>query len=425
MTFAEVMDRVGLDATSRQYGEAFRDSKYALWHANASARKWLNRGIEPPMSGHPKYNLHANDIDFQIESDFIGLMTPGLPREANQFCERVGRVMNYGDGLYGGMFVTGMYAAAFFETDVRRIVEAGLAGIPRESGYARIVRDVLAWSAESPDDWERTWQLIEEKWNRDDPCPDGALRPFNIDARLNGAYIALGLLYGKGDFVEDRGDHDALRPGLGLQPVERRGRARRRCWATRRSRPSGRRASPAIADTKFDYTDYSFNDIVQVDADAGTGGHRARRRPRRLVIASRCRRRRRRPPPLEQWDPGVPDRVVPVSRGGVDVDRRRGATRCAGGGAPRSPASARREGRVGRGHVHRRRAWPSSARTRVTAGRADVLPGRPQGRRHRRVDPGAHQRQRSLAHRGPLSPARTRCASSCAAMPTRGRAGRV
>ena len=35
------------------------------------------------MSGDPKYNLHANDIDFQIESDFIGLMTPGLPREAN------------------------------------------------------------------------------------------------------------------------------------------------------------------------------------------------------------------------------------------------------------------------------------------------------------------------------------------------------
>ena len=131
MTFAEVMDRVGLDATSRQYGEAFRDSKYSLWHANASARKWLNRGIEAPLSGHPKYNLHANDIDFQIESDFIGLMTPGLPREANWFCDRVGRVMNHGDGLYGGMFVTGMYAAAFFENDVRRIVEAGLASMPR------------------------------------------------------------------------------------------------------------------------------------------------------------------------------------------------------------------------------------------------------------------------------------------------------
>ena len=57
------------------------------------------------MSGHPKYNLHADDIDFQIEADFIGIMCPGLPQASNKYCDRVGRVMNYGDGLYGGMFV--------------------------------------------------------------------------------------------------------------------------------------------------------------------------------------------------------------------------------------------------------------------------------------------------------------------------------
>ena len=111
----------------------FKDSKYELWHANAGARRLLNRGIKAPLSGHPKYNVHANDIDFQIESDFIGLMTPGLPREANKYADRVGRVMNYGDGLYGGMFFAGMYAAAFFESDPRKVVEAGLRSIPAES----------------------------------------------------------------------------------------------------------------------------------------------------------------------------------------------------------------------------------------------------------------------------------------------------
>jgi hypothetical protein len=308
MTFAEVMDRLGLDATSRQYGEAFRDSKYALWHANASARKWLNRGIEAPLSGQPKYNLHANDIDFQIESDFIGLMTPGLPREANQFCERVGRVMNSGDGLYGGMFVTGMYAAAFFDTDVRRIVEAGVASIPAESGYARIVRDVLTWSAQYPDDWGRTWQLVEEKWNRDDPCPDGALRPFNIDARLNGAYIALGLLYGRGDFsktveITTRCGQDSdcnpssaagvLGVMLGYEKIPS-------AWTS---------GIAAIAERKFDYTAYSFNDIVastlkrSLAVVTRAGGRVAGDRievPMQTPLA----------PPLEQWDPGVPDRLV-------------------------------------------------------------------------------------------------------------------
>ena len=155
MTLARVMDTVGLNATSAQYGEMFKDSKYGLWHANAAARRVLNQGIQSPLSGHPKYNIHANDIDFQIEADFIGLMCPGLPRASNQFCDRVGRVMNYGDGLYGGMFVGGMYACGYFETDPRRVVEAGLACIPAKSKYGLLIHDLLDWSAKFPDDWRK------------------------------------------------------------------------------------------------------------------------------------------------------------------------------------------------------------------------------------------------------------------------------
>jgi ADP-ribosylglycohydrolase/Carbohydrate esterase 2 N-terminal len=311
MTFAEVMDRIGLDATTEQYGEAFRTSKYALWHANASARKWLNRGVKAPLSGHPRYNLHANDIDFQIESDFIGLMTPGLPQEANRFCDRVGRVMNHGDGLYGGMFVTNMYAAAFFETDVRRIVEAGLAGIPADSGYGRIIRDVLDWSARHPDDWTKTWQLIQDTWDKDDPCPDGAHRPFNIDARLNGAYIAVGLLYGRGDFAktvelttrcgQDSDCNPSSAAGilgvvLGYSKIPSE-------WTA---------GIPAIAATKFEYTTYSFNDISRSTLDRalsvvkGAGG---RVEGDRVVVPVQPPKA----PPLEQWEIGAPDRVTAVT----------------------------------------------------------------------------------------------------------------
>ena len=56
-----------------------------------------------------------------------------------------------------------------------------------------LITDVLAWSAQNPDDWTKTWKLLEEKWDKRDACPAGALLPFNIDAKLNGAYIALGL----------------------------------------------------------------------------------------------------------------------------------------------------------------------------------------------------------------------------------------
>ena len=260
MTFAGVMDRLGLDATTEQYGEAFKDSKYQLWHANLAARRLLRRGVKAPASGNPAHNLHANDIDFQIESDFIGLMCPGLPRAAQHYAERVGHVMNYGDGVYGGVFFGGMYAAAFFEKDSRKVVEAGVAAIPVGSVYAQVIRDVLKWSAENPD-WKKTWQMIEDKWDKDDPCPDGALRPFNIDAALNGAYVALGLLYGKGDF--DKTLEVSMRAGQDSDCNPSSAAGILGVMLGYKSIPVKWTASLAtIADDKFSYTDYSFNSIV-------------------------------------------------------------------------------------------------------------------------------------------------------------------
>ena len=260
MTFAKVIDDKGLRASTADFGAMFRQARYSLWHANLAARRALKRGVPAEKSGTPRYNAHANDIDFQIEADFIGLMAPGLPQASNALCERAGRVMNYGDGLYGGMFVSGMYSAAFFETDVRKIVEAGLACIPPQSPYARLITDVLAWSKQYPDDWKKAWQLIEDKWDKRDPCPDGALKPFNIDAKINGAYIALGLLHGQGDFsktleIATRSGQDSdcnpasaggiLGVSLGFHGIPEN-------WKS---------GIPAIADQKFRYTDFSFRTI--------------------------------------------------------------------------------------------------------------------------------------------------------------------
>ncbi|MBN2023467.1 MAG: ADP-ribosylglycohydrolase family protein [Pirellulales bacterium] len=203
MTFLRSMEQHGLDVSIRQAGIDFANSGYPLWHANDAGRANLRAGIAPPDSGHPKFNKHADDIDYQIEADFSGLIAPGMPNVAIALGETFGRLMNYGDGLYAGQFVGGMYAAAFFEKDPAKIVEAGLACIPAESQYAGMVRDVIAWHAEYPDDWQAAWKKIDEKYHRN---PDyrrfscsGPASDFNIDAKINGAYIVMGLLYGQGD----------------------------------------------------------------------------------------------------------------------------------------------------------------------------------------------------------------------------------
>lgn len=203
MTFLKTLEDHGYDVSIRQAGIDFANSQYRLWHANFYGRKNLRSGIAPPYSGHPEFNSHADDIDYQIEADFSGLIAPGMPQTVIELGDKFGRIMNYGDGLYGGQFVGGMYAEAFFETDIEKIVRAGLACIPSESQYAETVRDVLKWHKENPDDWQKTWQLIENKYNQNHDyrkfsC-SGADSQFNIDAKINGAYIVMGLLYGAGD----------------------------------------------------------------------------------------------------------------------------------------------------------------------------------------------------------------------------------
>jgi hypothetical protein len=188
----------GLNASAADFAREFAHGGFLLWHANGQGRQNILAGIPPDKSGHPLYNPHADDIDFQIECDFIGLISPGLPQAAQRICDRAGHLMNYGDGVYGGYFVTAMYATAFIDNDPERIVKAGLYAMPKDSGYAKIIRDVLKWHEEYPEDWKAVWHKIEKKYNHD-TCPWGAKRKFNIQARLNGAYIAVGLLYGDGD----------------------------------------------------------------------------------------------------------------------------------------------------------------------------------------------------------------------------------
>jgi len=207
MTFLRTLEVRGLNASIRQAGIDFARSGYPLWHANEDGRSNLRRGIAPPDSGHPQFNKHADDIDYQIEADFSGLIAPGMPNVAIELGETFGRLMNYGDGLYGGQFVGGLYAEAFFESNPVKLVEAGLACIPAGSQYHECISDVVKWWKENPDDWQKTWKLVEDKYNLNDAyrrasCTkvhSGKGGVFNIDAKINGAYIVMGLLYGKGD----------------------------------------------------------------------------------------------------------------------------------------------------------------------------------------------------------------------------------
>ncbi len=154
----------------------------------------------PPASGHWKNNPHSEDLDFQIEADFAGLMSPGMVNSAAEICDRIGHIMNYGDGFYGGVYVAAMYSLAYVHSDIEFVVTEALKTIPSESEFHQCISDVIKWHKQYPDDWKNAWFEAQKKWTADKGCPLGVFQPYNIDAKINAAYIVIGLLYGQGDY---------------------------------------------------------------------------------------------------------------------------------------------------------------------------------------------------------------------------------
>jgi hypothetical protein len=196
--FLHSIHKYGLDVTGTEIAEdwvQYLDPE-RIWGANKSAYMNFRKGIWPPLSGNPRYNRMGDAIDFQIEADLFGLISPGMPRISNSWCDKVGHIMNYGDGVYAGMAMAAMYSEAFFESDPLKLAEYSLKAIPSESGYAAMVRDVIDLYKRQPN-WQEAWKVLQKKWGE----RDGNLVP-NLDAKINGAYVYMGLLYGGGDFLK-------------------------------------------------------------------------------------------------------------------------------------------------------------------------------------------------------------------------------
>lgn len=186
----------GLKTPVAKLAEEFANAEFNLCHANLQARKNFLDGIMPPLSGAPAYNMHANDIDFQIESDYIG----------------------------------------FIQTVI--------------DGYGADVSD-----------WRSTWEKVQERWGESDLCVP--YHPFNIDATINGAFIAMGLVFGENDL--ERTIEIAIRCGQDTD-----------CNAANAAAVLGiiqgydaidenlKSHIPEIASSPFLYTDISFEKAVSL-----------------------------------------------------------------------------------------------------------------------------------------------------------------
>ena len=202
--FIQALQNEGLDVSVETMGEYFKNTAFPLWHGNDVARTNLLNGIKAPLSGSYIYSSCCEDIDWQIEADFAGMMAPGLVNKAGRMGFDYGHVVGCADGAYGGVFVDTMHAKAYTAENVTSIAVTGVNSLPDGSKYRALLDDIM-YCYVNDYSFEQCWNMINVKWGDDDRCPREGFGPsakFNIDAKLNGGYCLMGFLYGRNDYKE-------------------------------------------------------------------------------------------------------------------------------------------------------------------------------------------------------------------------------
>lgn len=200
LNFLEAIREYGTGITPKKLSEVYTNSTYPMKHGCQSARYNLSKGKNPLRSGYWLDNPHADDNDFQIHADFIGMMHPGLPASASQLSEKVGHLMSSGDGYYGGVYVSTLYSVAFTTSDAKQLVRRSLEAVPPRSSFYQCVAYALEQYKQFPYAWDRALAQFQRKWGKDFGCPDRLIGKEDPDAKINAAYITLALLYGDNDF---------------------------------------------------------------------------------------------------------------------------------------------------------------------------------------------------------------------------------
>lgn len=186
-------ERHGTGMTVEQLGDMWLEYRAGTWGSSEQARLALERGIKAPATGSPRYNRWFHTIGPQFSSDMYGMISPGMVNLAGGVARKYSHVNGYAEGSDGAVFVAACISEAFFETDTLKIVRQAAQLIDPRSNYRKAVDFVIS-GYEQGRPWREVAAESEARWRADYPQMNNSV--------ANGALVALGILYGQGDFVK-------------------------------------------------------------------------------------------------------------------------------------------------------------------------------------------------------------------------------
>lgn len=159
-------------------------SEYGIGKAN------LKMGLLPPYSGEYENSYYKHSNGAWIRTEIWACLFPGFPELSVRYAYADASVDHgLGEGTYAAMFVAALESCAFFENDLRKLINAGLSFIPETSRVAQCVKLACEMYDNNAELFDIRNALVESTKDL-----GWFMAPANV------GFVVLGLLSGEGDF---------------------------------------------------------------------------------------------------------------------------------------------------------------------------------------------------------------------------------
>ncbi|WP_077540400.1 ADP-ribosylglycohydrolase family protein [Sedimentisphaera cyanobacteriorum] len=202
----DTLEQYGANPTGQQLAWQWLDhinsSGSGVYISNRQAWSLMGDGYIPPETGSRHRNMHWYSIDSQITTEIIGAVYPGLTQGTVDTVYTFANISNAGYPVHAAQFYGAMYSMAYFESDIKTLVENALDILPATSRSYDVVSDVLSWyeadMAEGTPNWRETRSLLYDYYGSGD-FANGRYHNW-IESTVNLGATVLCLLYGDGDY---------------------------------------------------------------------------------------------------------------------------------------------------------------------------------------------------------------------------------
>lgn len=195
--YLTLMEKYGSEPTYGQIREGWMyHIRDRVWLANRATLGLMHHGFTPPFTGSAELNPHWYQIDPQLINEIWAYTAPGMTAYAAAKSEWAARITSDGWATSPTVHYGAMYANAFFEKNITKLITNALDQLPQDDRYAEVVREVLELHRLYPDSWQKAREVIAKKYY----IEEDEMTKTIWNANLNGACGLLSLLYGNGDW---------------------------------------------------------------------------------------------------------------------------------------------------------------------------------------------------------------------------------